>query len=553
MPDLNLIQNRLNPVFREVIWLLPLLIVGAFRLMDYPLIVGAAVLAAFIPWLAGQFVFDRPFQRTPFDGPLLLLLIAAVAGLVVSYNFMLSLPALLTLLGSLGVYYIIVNSPLSPRQCAEGSVGVAALVAAYFLGQKIPVWPSVLFRLDANAAAGFVEVAFLPAIWLMWQARPSTRLIWGVITGVIGLALLVSGSRGAWLGVLFATGFGGVLFTSGRKRQFVVVALGVVGGLLAGLVGLFLFVPAHQLPAVLNPALESFDSRLALYQNSLYLWAEYPLTGVGLGDAFAQVYSRYRLLIIPDYLYYPHHLWLSMALSMGPIGMAAMLWLILRLYRFVAHIEMHTRYTSAPHYLFRAAWLSSFVPLIHGFMDSPHFSNHLWAMPMIFVSWGLVISTGRRLPVPSRRVPQRLFWQRPLVVAVAVAVFVGLIFSWRPLTVVWHLNWGALYQTKAELFSGDPAVLTRRAQTHFDKILALDPSQPTAHYRLGIMAMDREDFETAAIHFQTAHQQQPRNQAVDKALALAYRATGQVEQADTLFAGLNPHSGIITGPHLWRH
>lgn len=551
MLDLHLIQKRLNPVLREVVWLAPLLIVGAFRLMDYPLLVGVSVFAAFIPWLAGQFVFDRPFQRTPLDGPLALLLAGAFVGLAVSYNFMLSVPTLLTLLGSLGVFYALVNSTLTPRQGIQGTVGVAALVAFYFLGQQLLRGPALLFNLQANAAAGFVEVALLPALWLMWQARRSVRLLWAVAAGVIGLALLVSGSRGAWLGLLLVGGLAGLLFTSGRTRQMVAIVLGMFGGLLAGLVGLFFVMPTHRVPAMLYAALEGVDTRLALYENSLYLLAEYPLTGVGLGDAFAQVYSRYRLLIIPDYLYYPHNLWLSVGLGMGLIGIAAMLWLIVNLYRFVLQIEATGRGTVPERYLFRAAWLSSLLPLIHGFTDSPHFSNHLWVMPMIFVSWALVISTGRALEARSRRALPAGFW-RWGVLAVVVAITVGAGLNWRSLTVIWHLNQGALYQTKAELSSRDSTTLAR-ARGHFEQILALNPNHPSAHYRLGIMALDQKDFSGAVAHLRQAYQRQPDNESASKALALAYRATDQFEKADALFAQLNPASGITTGPNLWRH
>jgi len=552
MLTLHLIRKHLPAVFREFIWLIPLLLVGVFRFMDYPLLVEAFILAAFIPWLAGLFVFNRPFQRTPLDGPLLLLLMAAVLGLTVSYSFMLSAPAFLTLLGSLGVYYGVVNGTLTPRQGVQVVVGGATLVAAYFLARQFLPGPSFLLNLQANAVAGFVEMALLPALWLTWQARRPVRPVWVAAVVVIGLALLASGSRGAWLGLLLAGSLAGVLFTSGRMRQVVAIVLGMSGGLLAGLVVLALLMPTHRLPMLLYSSIEGVDTRLALYQNSLYLLAEYPLTGVGLGDVFAQVYSRYRLLIMPDYLYYPHNLWLSIWLGMGLIGLAALLWLIINLYRFVIQVETNGRGAVSERYLFRAVWLSSLVPLGHGFIDSPHFSNHLWVMPMLFAGWGLVISVGRLLERPPRR------RSRPgrQTVWTAVAVGAGLLlvgwFARHSLLTVWHLNRGALSQTKVEL-SGQDNSIPAQARYHFDRILELDPENPAAHYRLGIMALDQDNVEVAITHLQTAYHRQPENESISKALALAYRANGQADRAEALFARLNPRSGITTGPNLWSY
>ncbi|RME77019.1 MAG: hypothetical protein D6784_04575, partial [Chloroflexi bacterium] len=146
-------------LFRNLFWTLPLLFLAATRRIHHLDWVAAAVLLALVPWLT-----RRTGVNARLTGPLLALLSAGVLGLLVSYNFYVSLPAFLTLLGSTALFFAIVSSGLPPRLLAEGTVLVVVLVAvlyavAWFAGGGLEVT-------SLNALAGVLEVAFLPALVL---------------------------------------------------------------------------------------------------------------------------------------------------------------------------------------------------------------------------------------------------------------------------------------------------------------------------------------------------------------------------------------------------
>jgi cytochrome c-type biogenesis protein CcmH/NrfG len=125
-----------------------------------------------------------------------------------------------------------------------------------------------------------------------------------------------------------------------------------------------------------------------------------------------------------------------------------------------------------------------------------------------------------------------------LGIAAIVLIVGGAIVFWRPLLGAWYANLGAVQQTRAELAS-DLDDSTREATTiaavnNFARALHVRPVQPAANRRLGLMALDRQNFETAVLYLEQAYRQEPDNQATLKALGLAYVWTGQLDRAEPL-------------------
>lgn len=556
-------DNRWNyqPALWELIWPLPLAAMATLRIFPGPLIVAAAVFLAVLPLLTRWFVQNRPFRRTPLDGAWLLLTAGAVVGLWASYSFMVSLPAFLTLLVSLVIYYMIVHSHASVWDMVAVLVMSGSLVGVLYAGQVLKVIPATFFVPHPNAAAGFVEGLLLPALLLARHHTGPARWFFALITLALAAALLLTGSRGAWLGLFLALTVGSLIMAPSRYRHFGVIGLTGAVGLSAGVLLGINFLPAARQSSLLKTVFEGMDSRLALYRHSLNLLGDYPFTGIGLGDAFAHVYSRYQLLILPDYLFYAHNLYLSVALGYGVLGVAALAWLVVAFFRFVRRVEGAGSHPDRP--MFRAAWLAVLAILIHGFMDSPHFSNFLWTTPMLFAIFGLAVAAGHSVlglyADENDFEPEPLFIRRRsylLPVIIAAAAVVGGIIFWRPLAAAWSVNMGALAHTRANLGWTDEktrAALFTQAEYYFEKAQALAPENWRVNRRLGIIALDRADFAAALTYLQQAHRQNPADQSTMKALGLAYRAAGQPEQAAELLRQLNPASGITTGPNVWKY
>ena len=561
----------------ELFWPLPLVAVGVLGALD-PLPVGVAIILALIPWGARVLVFGRPTRPTFIAGALLLFVIGAFVSTWASYDPAQSGPLLLTLLGSVSLFFAIANTAVSPRRVAGWLVIVAGLAALYFTGQyayfdyptevgRLADWgrligslfPNIVFFTPhPNAVAGFLEGTFLLSLVFVRQARDRQRLAWGLVSFFIAYGLLISGSRGSWAGLVVALGIWGLLLLPNRTSRLVAGGLSLAAVALGIFFAARLSLPGIQAP-VLAPVLDTAGSRFALYRNSLYLWGDYPFTGIGLGDVFAHVYSQYQLLISVPYLTYTHNLVLAVGLGLGLLGVAALIWLLVSFYRFVIRVEQAgLAGPSLP--LFRSAWLGVTLIFLHGLTDAPQFSAPGWTMPMLFALLGVVITLGRPAilltagsKINTTAPARRRLWLT--LSACALLVIVAFVYR-RPLVSSWYANAGAIYQTRADLSPhlADEAreAAAARAVVNFERALSLDPSHPVASRRFGMMALDRGVFDVAVDYLARAHQREPENQATLKSLGYAYLWTGRLDLAEDLLRRLDARGDLINELGTWR-
>ncbi len=563
----------------ELIWPFPLIGIGVLGILD-PLMIGVAIFLALMPWLARWLVFGRVTRPAFVGGALAALVASGLVGIGSAYDPALSWSMLLTLLGSVSLFFAIVNSAGSPWRVGNGLVIAAGLLALYFVGQygyfdyqeeagrlarlgrMTGSWMPdlVFFTPHPNAVAGFLEGTLLLSLVLAWRTRGGRRLAWGLAALVIAYGLFISGSRGSWVGLVVAISIGALLLVPNRALRLIGAGLGAVGGLLS--IYLAARLPPDRQMSVVNSALKTVGSRSVLYRNSLHLLGDYPFTGIGPGDTFAMVYSRYQLLIRVPFLTYAHNLFLAVGLGYGLLGLIALAWLLIDFYRFVVRVEgAGVSERSLP--LFRAAWLGVTVTFVHGLIDSPQFSNARWTTPMLFALLGLAVAVGR--PALIRAGQWRtvnVFKERRrgqgwiVLVTLAIVLLAAAMVFRRPLASVWYANLGALYQTRADLSPElDEAVreaVMARAVASFERALSLNLSQPVANRRLGMIALDRQDFEAAVVYLERAYPQEPGNQATLKLLGYAYLWTGQLDLAQGLLRQLDDRSELVEELGNWR-
>ena len=187
----------------------------------------------------------------------------------------------------------------------------------------------------------------------LWRAFRQTRklpgpliaaiIYYGAAGALMSGALVMSWSRGAWLG--FAAAFGAILFALPR-RLWHSLALVAVVGLLVGAVWL-----SGRLPASITARLASateelfaFDDvrgvditpenyavveRLAHWQAALNMARENPWTGVGFGN-YEAAYPGYRLVNWKFPLGHAHNYYLNVLAETGMIGLLTygLLWAV---------------------------------------------------------------------------------------------------------------------------------------------------------------------------------------------------------------------------------
>lgn len=267
------------------------------------------------------------------------------------------------------------------------------------------------------------------------------------------------------------------------------------------------------------------------------------------------VYARYVLLIRVPFLGYSHNLFLSTWLNQGLVGILGLVWLIVSFFLFVGRALGRGFEHTGP--LFHGAWLGATATLLHGLTDACQYAAG-WPFVPFFGLLGLAVASGRRaLPIGPETSKGRVVG-RPSARALAVAglalcaILIGLAFSWRPIAAMGYANAGAVAQARGELDGALSTVerraLLSRAGDFYERALVYNPADATAHYRLGLLALDAGEYGRAVEHLGAAHGALPGHPGMRKALGLAYVWVGRLDEGEALLAGL---PDIVEELNVW--
>lgn len=496
------------------------------------------------------------FALSPYDVPLMLFLISAILGLLPAYDPSLGYKTLAALASGAIFYFFVSRFAVKNRWwnlTASLASVLFGLVALYFITQagylgyeeKIgpitrlagaisSVFPSIpVWRPLANSVATFLEGGIFLVLGLaLTSTRRNNRLLFFAIAGLIGLALFLSASRGAWLAVFGA----GLVWTAlyWKPARYVLFAL------LVGLVGLVAWVAIrgditviNQIPVasgVLGPLFIRPD-RLEVYRNSIALIADVPFTGIGLGDQFALVYSRYGLLLPVPFLYYAHNLFLEIWLEQGILGEIAWVWIWAAVFT-----QAFTFRTSQERVGFESTWISLTAILIHSISDARQ-AQSLWCWLPFFIN--LSLNSAILLKANSLHKTNVITWIPP---ALAGGFLIVTLLIYQPLPAILQANQASLLQQKADLTPGlspsSQKELRLQADRIFQQVLNQQPSNRTANQRIGFLELDNRDYPSAIRHLEAARIASPDHPGIRKALGLAYTFEGSPENAVQLLGDI---------------
>ncbi|MCC7355591.1 MAG: O-antigen ligase family protein, partial [Anaerolineae bacterium] len=170
------------------------------------------------------------------------------------------------------------------------------------------------------------------------KLRAGARLLgYGFATAVCALGIVMSWSRGAWLGIA-AAGLVVMVVHSGRSRLVLICLLliAAITGLLSGF-GLLPAVISERLAdlssfiGLLNPnAVEITDANFSVYERvahwyaGIAMFADHPWFGVGAGN-FSAVYATYALARWQQSLGHAHNVYINIAAETGLVGLLSFL------------------------------------------------------------------------------------------------------------------------------------------------------------------------------------------------------------------------------------
>jgi hypothetical protein len=538
---------------------------------------------------------DLP-RAVPLMGPLAVFLAGGLLGLGASYDLRLSVPWLAWLGAGATLYAVQVALARTPARLRLAAalpalaaaaaalclavqyrhLGFAAkLGAATWLGEIISApFPSMgRARIDDAEASVFIEGGLPIAVGLALTARGWRRWTWAGCAALIAFGLLLTVSRGAWAALaagaaawgLIVWRWHGISPVVGGRWSVVLVAVAVAALSLAA-------TPA--LAQALESAAFRAGDRLILYRNSFFLALEFPFTGIGPGGTFPMIYSSFQLLIGVPYLGYAHNLFLGAWLAQGLVGLVGLLALVLAAGRLIWR-GLRTPGGDGCGPIRVGGAVGALALLLHGLTDAPQYDlNRAHLLPMCFAVLGVAVAAARlgddRRPTNDERrtandgtatdvVAEAATGRWSLVVgrwsSVGLVAAAAIALAGPQLAALGAANISAGLHARARLApergEAHRGALLDESLGWAERALGFDPRSPAALKRRGMLALDRGDYGTAVVALERARRGLPADQAVRKALGLAYVWYGLVDEGVPLLAALDDPSEMREELWVW--
>jgi len=290
---------------------------------------------AILAWLARLPSHHRSF-RYPLIWPMAAFFAASLASAALSAN---PGPSLYSLKGSvlpLLFFLVCVNSlSLRPGRMIRLLVGAGGVAAVVGLAQTVQHGTG--FRIQGTFghymtfAGVLLVIGFLGSSQLLHRPQPGRRAWFILALVLIFIALLMTQTRSAWLGVV-----AGCLPLVWSRRKRLLLALPLVVALV------FLLSPQPikmRIGSIFDLQDVTMQQRLSLWQSGLEIFLDHPLFGVG-PDNLEEIYPLYNAAPeTPRGFTHLHSNVVQIAAESGLVGLLAWLWIWVAYFRCMAGVH----------------------------------------------------------------------------------------------------------------------------------------------------------------------------------------------------------------------
>jgi O-antigen ligase/Flp pilus assembly protein TadD len=320
-------------------------------------------------WLWGG--CGRPFRPLPqLLLPLLTLMLVAEISLFQVINLYYGLQMIAFALTLFLLYLTVVYAFSWPERrdrllrCLTVALLVVSIVSLYRYITRDPFLPSTpaqsLVQSFGNtnyAAAYYLTVIPLSAVLFLQASQVWERILWGLTLFLSVIVLILSMVRGAWVSLVI--GLAVLLWVLFRRQQShgatgaISFRSMITGTLLLGVAALFAYALWPQeiwtfeerVASIFDPGTDSLQTRLIAWQGTLRMIKDYFWTGVGVGNftfAYVPYRSAHHYERVGTRFEHPHNEYLAIWSELGPLGLLAFLWLIVRI------VRLSSRLANAP-------------------------------------------------------------------------------------------------------------------------------------------------------------------------------------------------------------
>lgn len=319
-----------------------------------------------------------PAARTPYDIPIVLLLIAGVLGIVAAPDHVKALGTYRAyFVEAVLVFYIAVDTLRSRADLRPLLMVGAAGFSIFAVGQIVSfVYVAAHHQLQLGDAPAFLNMSpnadalFLEtplafaAAFLVFPSHPRERLVAGGVLALVLAAMILTLSRASYLAMAVLAAVLVLNAQSRRLRIWMVGALALVALL------------ALEVPFIsqrIGTLASSAALRTSIYGQALRMLSERPIFGAGI-DGFAIRVAPFRPGT-QEIEIYPHDIWLTTWSEIGLLGLVAL--------AIIAFGVLWRASRALP--LATDSWRpilwgcvgAMILWLVHGLFDSPYWKNDL--------------------------------------------------------------------------------------------------------------------------------------------------------------------------------
>jgi O-antigen ligase len=428
---------------------------------------------------------------------------------------------------------------------------------------------------NPNALAPILMLLYLTAVAELGLATRRLRILFGMLGLLVAVDVLLSGSRGAWVGVAVAALTGGLVLVLRRDGRAAIRAawFGVISSrrarsalALASVIAVIALVVVG--PSILSRINEpATDTRTIFWAASLRMFEAHPLTGIGPG-AWAPLRPAFTLAGEVDY-YIPHahNLELHVLAELGVVGVVAAVVVCVGVLRLLlaglGSTEVATR---------RAGWIALLaIALVLG----QHLVDEYVHQPAVLFAIALPIAKLDSLhPVARAAAGSRrsLLLTLVLLGAVVVAVSIGLLVERaagtadRAVAAADEGRWDQAVLLAAEAVREDPNLAPYRltyglalaqtgaleaARDQLQAAASLD-DYPESWLALGAVEARLGNTEVAVAALEKAMRLGEQQPQVAAAAADVYRSLGQTSEAEAALARAFVAAPSMVSDPFWQ-